>query len=119
MRRYLSVDTLNSIGSLTTTKRGLNLMNDNSINSKKSTFFTNFYHLWVYEGYEDPMKAVEIATGDAGISLTDAIDALKEVENNRLDTLAMSKNTPAFVWFTAYAGALAKFIEKSTEENIH
>ena len=98
----------------------LSQKNEKSITAHKTIFFENFYYLWTFEGYEDAMQAVEIARGDAEISLEKVIEALQEVEDRKLNDLVATKSSPTVVWFTINAAYLARFIKQnmaSSESN--
>ena len=80
---------------------------------QKCTFFESFYHLTHYEGYENLMEAVDIATNDAELTTDLVLDALQEVENRKYKALHMTKDSAVMSWFKVYGKALANTI-KST-----
>ena len=59
------------------------------------------------------MQVVEIARNDAEMSLESVIAALQEVEDRKLNALAMTKRSVVITWFSINAGALARFIKEN------
>ena len=78
---------------------------------QKSVFFSDFYHTRMYEGYKDVNESVKQAANKANLSLDTVVEALLEIENQRLKALAMTEDSAVVVWFTANAGALANIIK--------
>ena len=80
---------------------------------QKCTFFESFYHLVHYEGYDNLMEAVLVATNDAELTVDSVLDALQEVENRKYKALYMTEDSAVKSWFKVNGNALSKLIKKT------
>ena len=86
---------------------------------QKSIFFSDFYHLRIYEGCEDVKEIVKKSAQKANLSLDAVVAALLEIENRRVSALALTEDSAVVMWFSVNAGALAKIIsEEMIQKNV-